>query len=195
MQDDRQFVDELLEAGLARYSDVTPRPGFEKRLLVAAAERERGSWFVWAGWLAAGAVAATVVLGVIVLRHAHTMPTPRPAAATLAKSGGSGGSQAEPAGIRRGTIAPARTVTRRSLLARRAVHHAVTATVDEPRLAVFPSPQPVTEEEKLLLQYVHHTPPQALAAVATSDEDMQNDDIKLIDAAPHPAEETGTKAR
>lgn len=186
-----QFVEELLDAGLARYSNVTPRPGLEGRVLASVrAEKDRRAWFVWPGVLAAGAVAAAIVLGVVVLRHSRT-GTPQRAVAY-----GNGGSLGLPIPDRAGARpAPTPTMFRRPLLARPAAHRSAITAAAEPRLVMFPSPRPLTEQEKLLLEYVRRTPVQALAAAAPSHDDIQDEGIKVIDVAPQDAEETRTKAR
>jgi len=182
-----QFVDDLLDAGLERYGSVTPRPGLEGRILAnVRAERERRSWFVWAGWLAAGAVAALIVVGVFNLTHRPTRPAPPPSVAT---------GQTAPQTV---ASAPPVEPTRESRFTRPVSGQRIPRTFiytmrHETRLDVFPSPQPPTEQEKLLVQYVRRTPAEALAAAPAESTLIPDLEVKPLDIAPLNTEETETK--
>jgi hypothetical protein len=181
-----RFLDDLLDAGLARYSNVTPRPGLEGRILAnARAARQQSSWFVWAGRLAAGAVAAIIVVGVFNLAHRRAKLIQPPAATT--------GETAPQISV---SILPGESdresrPSRRALMGR--MPRSVTQTArQETLLDVFPSPQPLTEQEKLLAQYVRQTPAEVLAASPTESTLIPELEIKPLDIAPLDTEETKT---
>ena len=54
----------------------------------------------------------------------------------------------------------------------------------ENRFPVFPSPSPITEQEKLLAQYVHTTPAEVLSATSTDSAQIQDLEIKPLEIAP-----------
>lgn len=186
-QSHNQFIEELLDAGLARYSNVTPRPGLEERLLATArSEQERRSWFVWAGWLAAGAVAALIVVGVFNVTHRPTRPAPPPPVAT--------GQTAPQTVASVPPVAPAGESRPSRRVALERVPRTATQTArQETRLEVFPSPQPLTDEEKLLVQYVRQTPAEVLSASSTDSAPIPDLEMKPLDIAPLDTEETETK--
>jgi hypothetical protein len=153
-----------LEAALALYASVEPREGLEQRVLAnLRGEREavRGGWARW--WLAGTAVAmvvGTVGAGIVlrnvpdrgifavshrvppqirVLRHEEidihfpTIPMEKPAErpkATVREKGSRAHAEGE--------------------------HPAILAA--EPKLEQFPSPRPLSEQEKILASYVERYP-------------------------------------
>ncbi|MGD0697777.1 MAG: hypothetical protein ABSB82_23425 [Terriglobia bacterium] len=178
MEKQDQFVDELLDAGLARYGNVTPRPGLEGRILANVhAEQGGRAWFAWAGGLASGAVAAAVILGVLELPHLRIPPPPpvpfvqRGAATNVLAPVVS---PAQPTHVPHGTLTPAHPVA------------GVTARTlaPEPHLAQFPSPQPLTDQERLLIEYVRHTPAEILSARATESTVIPELEIKELEITP-----------
>lgn len=182
-----QFVEDLLDASLERYGSVTPRPGLEARVLAnVRAAQEHHSWFVWAGWLAAGAVAALIVVGVFNLanRRARLIQPPTVATGHTAPQTVASVPPVEPAGESRRSRQVAKERTPRT----------VTQTArQETRLDVFPSPQPPTEQEKLLANYVRQTPAEVLSASSTDIAPILDLEIKPLDIAPLDSEQTETK--
>jgi len=173
-----QFLDDLLDAGLARYGSATPRPGLEARVLAnLRAERERRSWLVWAGWLATGAVAALIVVGVFNLTRRPTRPVPPPSVATRQTAPPT--VAAVPPAEGAGESRPIRPVS-----GKRIPRTFIYTMRQEVRLDVFPSPQPLTEQEKLLVQYVRQTPAEALAATPTESTLIPELEIKPLEIAP-----------
>ncbi len=175
-----QFVDELLDSALARYRSAGPRPGLEERVL--ARLRAGGQPRPWPGWawrLAAGVAVLGIVLAMgylarrsinmsstppapTAVAEARKEPTPRPAVPqVIAKSHTSG----RPA----------------SQIPRRATPRHASA---EPRKDVFPSPAPLTDEEKLLLCYVRGTPAAVLIALSMHNEEMEDIQIKPLEIPP-----------
>lgn len=175
-----QFVDDLLDAGLTRYSNVAPRPGLEGRIVANAhAAEDRRSWFVWAGRLAFGGLAAILVVGVVTLMRLRVPPPPRvPSAAASAL-------QSVPRPLPAPSMRSPRALHRRPLLlAHRPVLPASKPAVREARMPQFPSPQPPTEQERLLAQYVRITPAEALSASRSDDTEIEAIQIKELNIAP-----------
>jgi hypothetical protein len=175
-----QFVDDLLEASLARYSSVAPRPGLEGRVLAnVRARQSRRSWLVWTEWLAVGAAAAVLAVGVFNFAHRLTNPAP-PKSVEVSKTGstsiiGTGSVAVSPSQRRHASLRP---------FVQRATRVPSRRTPDDPRMAVFPSPQPPTSEEKLMSQYVRAAPAQALLASSTETTKIQEIQIEELEISP-----------
>ena len=154
------LLDQLLDASLARYSQVEPRPGLEERLLAGVrAEPSRPLWLRWA-WLpaTAGAV-ALIVVGALVLSERRT-PVPAPRVARTAEAP----TAVAPSFAAKETVpvAPAKTTPR-------ATRPATTSLAALPRRQEFPSPSPLSEQEQLLLRYVQQTPKEEVLTAASRD--------------------------
>jgi hypothetical protein len=157
-----RFVDELLESALAHRRDAEPRAGLETRILkhLRTAESERGSRKGL--WIAGTATAAAVVMvaafyvarrptstAVKTSQAVNAVPAPSPKETLTANS--------EPA-MKAG---PATTVVARTRIVRR--EKKPSHGVDEHHWpSQFPTPAPLSREEKALVRYVQETPPHVL---------------------------------
>lgn len=151
-RENEMFVDQLLAASLERYSSAEPRAGLEGRILagVAACHRsiQRRSWAL--GF----AVSALAVLAVVVavrMPRPTTAPTPQPSRAAAASPETTA------------TLAP--VAPERLPIAKVRISKAMA-----PRPQQFPTPAPLSEQEKLLLLYVKETPKSVIAAPPASGE-------------------------
>ena len=156
---DEQFVDELLDASLQRYRSEDPRAGLENRILanVRAADhltRRRGAW-VWAFGAATGAV----MLFAVVTFLSHRKPVPIPVPQTASRPTQPMTSPRPESAARK----PAQDAAR--LLVRHLPH----SSVAPPRPAQFPTPAPLSEQERLLLAYVASTPKSELITPVVRD--------------------------
>ena len=144
-----RFVDDLLDAGLAQYRSVEPRPGLENRILARLrTEQKAAPWRAWAWRIGAGVVAAGVILALVSQprrQRPHTLPS-------VAESPKSAPAVA--------SLTPATAPARQTPVPRH----------NEPRRDVFPSPAPLSEEEKLLVSYVRKMPDGALGAFPEDDQ-------------------------
>jgi hypothetical protein len=162
---EQKKVEELLDSMLAAYSAVDPRPGLETRVLAnlkAAREKQR-PWFglhwMWAG--AAAAVIAVIAL-IFLLRSEEkrqspaieavhtTQPAPK-----IAREQGTERPPAHPA-----TVHP--------------VRNAGTQQIADTRPDVFPTPTPLSDQEKLLLRYLAGTPREEIVAQSHVDDPPQD---------------------
>jgi len=129
--DARDEFDSLLDAALESYAKLEPPPGMEERIVARIrASRERAS-FGWWRWAAVAIPALAGLVAVFTYRAAPPLDPPRVAWT------------APPAPV----LAP--RVTKRVQRARRAAL---------PRLEVFPTPSPLTSEERALLVLVAQSP-------------------------------------
>jgi hypothetical protein len=169
MHDDKrdQFVDELLEASLKRYRGAEPRSGLEMRILAGLRTRERAARLRGLGW---AVTACAGVLAAIVLTL-HFVRTPLrqlpPSAALPPKESGAQRAPLQPPlaqqlsprfGAQRAPLQPPQQPVRR-VATRRS------------RPEQFPTPLPLTEQEKLLLAYFNKaTKPDLIAGTNQTDE-------------------------
>jgi len=182
-KDKQMQIDEVLDSLLASYSSVEPRPGLETRIMATlrdgeSREASRGWWNF--KWVWAGAVLATlIVAGVLVRGKRHVAPPPRtvvqttPAAVQqpLVKQ-----SNAQQPGVQQPTVqssVPTFGVTpavrhRHKTLAPVPQQNATLAWNQRP--TVFPTPTPLSEQERLLLSYYSHTPREEVIAQSHPDE-------------------------
>lgn len=183
-----QFVDDLLEASLSRYSSVRPRPGLEERVLAhSRAAQDRRARLLWAGCLVVGAAAAMITVGVLNFNHRQAIPT-------TPKSGEVG--KTLPAIPHRLIAAPpARARLPLAASTRQTRQANPTSATLESRLPMFPSPSPMTDQEKLLVQYVHTTPAEVLSATPSESEDIQELKIEEIAIIPLDAEQNVTQPK
>lgn len=158
-----QRVDRLLDELLSQYSALEPRPGLETKVLAQLSEsaRDRTRWWMWA-WLAAGAttaIAATIIL------LAFTATRKGPQSPTIAMAPPSHARELhapkaiEPSSIR---VAATRPQMRRR-------QHVSAENVTVARKEVFPTPEPMSQQDMLLLRYLAATPHEELVAESRPD--------------------------
>lgn len=174
MKDQNKLIDRLLDLGLARRSEAEPETGLENRIL-ARLQQQSMSPRLWKGsrqfglsLAAAGALAVCAAIFFFYPAHNHQPAAPNFKSAgalqksdTLTHSEQSAATQAAIASGRRVAEAVPRHKKRFStgaLEARRAEA--------APRQSVFPSPAPLTEQEKILISLVKHNDRKALDALA-----------------------------
>lgn len=191
-KDKQMQIDEMLDSLLASYSSAEPRPGLETRILANLRDAEgreasRGWWgfrWVWAG----AALAAMIVGGVLVRGKRHIAPPPR----TVVQSGQPAVQQpvVQPPVIQQPRIqssvpaaAGARpAIHRRKTLATKAQQNVTLALSQRP--AVFPTPTPLSEQERLLLSYYSSTPREEVIAQSHPDEPPVVGDQDQTEAIP-----------
>lgn len=164
---DDQRLEKLLDSLLASYSDEQPRPGLQTRVLAnlraQAASNQPRTWkTVW--WSISGAAAAVALVFAFFLWQAVQLPPPpqtseftAPAAPPVAASAPK---------VSLPCPAPCRTVRK---------PRAETPAVASVRLEVFPSPSPLSSQEKLLLQYVVGTPAEEVISQSHADAPSEED--------------------
>jgi len=173
MHDDKrdQFVDDLLEASLKQYHGEEPRLGFEMRILAGVRSRQgaaRRRWLAWAMALCAGMLAAVGLVW-------HSARAPHRQPVTSAS-----GAQKAPLQAAKPSPIPGSTDSRFG--SPRLVHGPKQKPTRPARPEQFPTPMPLTEQEKLLLAYVANAgKPDLLAETNHAEVAM---DIPSIKVAP-----------
>jgi len=192
---DDDFLDKLLDATLERARDAGPRPGLEGRVMARVrAERAAGSQFAWKWRLIAGLAALVIlVLTARFMLRSGSTARPHPAAALVSQSRAPAATS--PATATAPTPAaepqPAGRPNRQStphheprVSSRRGSVHLASA---EPKQ--FPSPSPLSEEEKLLL---HAKDAPASVLVAWGGNNVMGD-LQLKDLHIAPLEDEGPR--
>ena len=151
-QNKDQHLDEMLDSLLASYSTAEPRPGMETRILASVRERQkfRRLGFTWL-WASAGTAAAVLIVIALLFNHSTTLPKPPVTAGTIS------------APHIDSTTAPSNVTMHapRKTPAPPVQERAVEADV---RQEVFPTPVPMSDQERLLLQYLRATPREEVIA-------------------------------
>ena len=166
--DKNKHLDELLDSALSAYSVAEPGPGLETRILAQVREVEDKTaspgrnW----KWLWAGAVAITAVLVVALLlgRHSQVAAPPNNVVHTAQPP-------AQPVPQVPESI-PVETGNARNHPPRMHVPlpQQNAALPLNQRPSVFPTPTPLSEQERLLLSYYAHTPREELVAQSHPEE-------------------------
>lgn len=181
--DHEKIADQWLDAALNQYGEAEPRTGLEGRVLMNLRidrERltERRNW-----WPAFVAVAAVVVAGVFFLGKDHPGAKERIAAV-----------QAPVIDHPERSVKPDRkpsmaVISEASIMRKPAEHrwprHIVETTV--PRLEQFPSPQPLSEQERILANYVAQYRQEAVM-LARAHTELLERDLTEFEKIPTPSE-------
>ena|SRR5690348_1091049 len=172
-----------LDAALARYAAVEPRGGLEQRVLAnLRARRTRATRFTWERWVAALFAAASLAALLILIGERHaTVLNVKPVIVQheVATTSGSASTDSSIESAQEQT--QKRVTTGSSERARnRQVARAKAKPV--PKLAQFPAPEPLTEQEKLLIQFVDQDPQGAalFAEVRARELQRESDEIEPL---------------
>lgn len=149
---DNRFVDNLLDRALENFRRAQPAPGLEGCILDRLeAEAARGRQWRWV-WVPVAATAAVVLAATVV--YVNRWAAPPPVESVTAVPG--------PPAVTTAVVPPAPQPVK-------IAPRAPVATAQRPaapRLAQFPSPAPLSEQERLLLRYVQQASPEQLLAAS-----------------------------
>jgi len=195
MQDDDSQRDHELDAALARYAAIEPPAGLEQRLLAnLRAEQQllatRGS----RRWLTLAPLALAVSIAVVsaswLIRSKAFNPATRLGGASredvASDTGpaGAGRSDVRRHGLDSGRLAGHVQSTERAKSAMAnplSAHESPQKVPAEaaPRLERFPAPQPLSEQEKLLVRFVEEDPQEAALVAEAMAEQLQREDEEM----------------
>jgi len=189
-----QQLDGLLDSALAQYGAVEPLHGMEERVLGRLREEPaRRAWWMWGG--AAAAVLAAVVVAVLLARPAEQKPVRRGTAGRQPEVVSPVPPPAPTQAVHQSTAPKTEVVVAQHAGGTRKQSGTSVASDDLPRRAVFPTPTPPNEQERLLARYMRVTPrEEVLAQINRKPLDFHEDPLDPAggDAtSPHKAE--GTK--
>jgi hypothetical protein len=175
---DRQ-VDKMLDSLLANYSSAEPRPGLETRILanLREAEKKAPGWWNFK-WIWAGVVAAALVIAMALVSGRHRVTSPTNTVVESRQPAPQSQIQPHAPAVRNERV---RIRPRKSLAPTRPQN--ATLALNE-RPAVFPTPTPLSEQEKLLLSYLAGTPREEVIAQSHPDESQVVSDQNQTEAIP-----------
>jgi len=176
-QDNEKQLDQLLDSLLSRYSDAQPRPGLETRILATlraqAGEQKRSGWkpiWIWAGAAAAIVIVAALVMmnhGARKIQGSPTIAnTPHPSIVSPKNP---------PADHQQVAEEPPK---RRHSPSRQPQPVIASAAREEVRKEVFPTPEPPSEQERLLMGYLARTPQQEIIAQSKPDRPLLDETLE-----------------
>jgi hypothetical protein len=177
-QDREKQLDRMLDSMLSHFAAEEPRPGLETKVFALIGESRKQKqglgrlrWLIAGTGFAAAAVALALVLLVVRTRPASHAPQAAQNGQTqrLPHIGKSVPRQTE------NNPAKKRPLVRKSLprrILRQADSQAQETALAE-RPAVFPTPVPLTEQERLLFTYVENTPRSEVVAQIKSDDQKE----------------------
>jgi hypothetical protein len=174
-QDKDHDLDNLLDSLLARYSDAQPRPGLETRVMAqlrAETARKKSWWSLskrWnLSWIWAGGVAAALAVAALMIQREPAVEPP-PALVLHADSFLLHHPGSSTPNLSRIAAHKSRTKQRQEI-----------AVAADTRPDVFPSPSPLSDQEKLLLRYLARTPRNEIASQSHSDEPPETAEPLLL---------------
>jgi hypothetical protein len=158
----REKIDRWLDAALPHFSEADPRVGLEARVLATLAsdrrEREQNR-YRWPWRLALAAALAAVVI-VVIARAPWRSGQPPVVTERPTTPGAPAGTESPPPVVTGVTSNPALGTNGR----RNNPHlRAVVGGAPAPRLAQFPAPRPLSEQERLLVALVDNSSSEQLA--------------------------------
>lgn len=172
-------LDRQLDAALSKFAAVEPRAGLEARVLAnLRIGRERATRHSWWRWPAIAALAAVIAVAVsLVWKSGKSTPVimaQHPPATTQTNQAGTqsasnGGSSRIPPDAGR----PARR-------SKPPVSGTATVITLAPKLEQFPSPEAMSDQEKMLADYVAHFQEQAVLIARFNEEDLRRDRMELV---------------
>jgi|SRR5690242_9338814 len=156
-----------LDAALARYAAVEPRGGLEQRVLSnLRAQHTRATQFAWRRLAAAGfAVAALASLPIWVGEEHRGAVNVEPAIVqheTQESRGSISAAAAKNDLALGGALEHSQKKSSTKRAERRETDIARTTAEVMPKLAQFPAPEPLTDQEKLLIRFVQQDPGDAV---------------------------------
>jgi len=189
-------IDDMLDSLLANYSSAEPRPGLETRILAnlklensrdaEGREASRSWWglkWLWAG----AAVAAAIIVGAVLMSgRRHVAPPSNTVVQTVQPAVQQPNIQQpnvqQPAvrqpAVQSGLEAAAgleRVIHRHKTLAPAQQQNATLAVSQRP--ASFPTPFPLSEQERLMLAYLNNTPHQEVIAQIQRTDQQEADEF------------------
>jgi len=194
-------VDRWLDDGLAQYAKAEPRVGLEGRVLarLAGAREESRRTLRWSAWTFGAAFA--MALALLWLGGLDRRPVPQAPVAKVAAQAGRPISTDDRSSADAGAHEAAKhvfvagrgesahgEVERNRFGGQRPAQEDVAGTEDAsvgPKLDQFPSPSPLTDQERMLVRYVQDFPQKAQLMARAQTELRKQDELEM--AAPWPA--------
>jgi hypothetical protein len=173
-------IDEMLDSLLASYSSVEPRPGLETRILAnlrAAAEKKGSNGWWNLKWIWVGAVAAATIIVAVLMNEGQPVTPPTN---VVVKTGQPVPLPEIRASLRAASPEIAKAHRRKTSPATR--QKAALASSGRP--ANFPTPVPLSEQERLMFTYLENTPREVVVAQIPRNDDQKESEAFWADREP-----------
>lgn len=186
-------LDPMLDAALAKYAAVEPRAGLEERTLTnLRTQGLRAQLPAWWRWELVGALMAIVIVAMALAwragRSTHLSITNHPTTSEQIRRPANPPAAAASDRLV-GTTPTSATHSGDAIVVRRAAPRAQAVGQADPKLDVFPSPQPLSEEELALAQYVRNFPTDA-KQVAQAQEASEREVLATMQALANDSTES-----
>lgn len=170
-KDKRMQIDDMLDSLLANYSSAEPRSGLETRILANLREAEKKAPQGWWNfkWIWAGVVAAAIVVAVVLINGRHRVELPTHVIVKTSQPA------PQPEIHPHAPVAPQQMAKapRHKPSALPTVRQDV-ALVRSQRPANFPTPVPLSEQERMMFAYLENTPKEVVVAqIPSTDEEKE----------------------
>ena len=180
-KDKQMQIDEMLDSMLANYSSAEPRPGLETRILANLREAEKKAPQGWPNfkWLWAGMVAAVIMVGAVLIGGRHRVT---PTTNVIVKT-----NQPAP----QPELQPHAPIVQQETA--RTHRHKPPAPPTRPqnvtlalsqRPANFPTPVPLSEQERMMFTYLANTPKEIVVAQIPRNNDQEESEEFWADREP-----------
>jgi len=170
-------LDHVIDAALSKYAVVEARAGLEERVLAnLRAQRGQTPAYAWLGWAAAAALALVIIVVASLLWSAgkpHLVNAPQ-----LVMQQAVGDIQ-----IASHPVLPPQNTGSIRKSAKNRTPHSTTAATTPPRLSQFPSPEAMSDQEKMLADYAAEFQEQAVLIARFNEEDLRRDRMELVENA------------
>jgi len=180
-KDKQMQIDEMLDSMLANYSAAEPRRGLETRILANLREtpekQTAQGWWDFK-WLWAGMVAAAIIVAAALISGRRRIEPPTHVVVRTTQPAPQPGSQSH------APTAPKETarIYRRKPRATKQPQNAALALSHRP--AKFPTPVPLSEQERLMFTYLANTPKEIVIAQIPRNDDEKEAEEFWADREP-----------
>jgi hypothetical protein len=188
-KDKQMQIDDMLDSLLANYSSAEPRPGLETRILANLRDAEENKspagWWNFR-WLWTGAVVAAIIVAAVLINGWHRVAPPTNVIVKTSPS------TPQPEIQPHAPIAPKEVarVPRRKPPAARQPENAMLTMKDRP--ANFPTPVPLSEQERMMFTYLANTPKEVIVAQLPRNNDQKESEEFWADREPSPGTRRST---
>jgi hypothetical protein len=183
-KDKRMRTDDMLDSLLANYSSAEPRLGLETRILANLREAEKKAPQGWWNfkWIWAGVVMGAIIVTAVLISGRHSIAPP--ANVIVRTNQPAPQPQIQP----HAPVNPQATarVRRRKPSTPTLPQNAALAVSQRP--TNFPTPAPLSEQERMMFAYLANTPKEIVIAQIPRNDDQQESEAFWADREP--AQET-----
>jgi len=181
-KDKQMQIDDMLDSLLANYSSAEPRPGLETRILAnlqgAAGNESPAGWWNFR-WLWAGMVTAAIIVAAVLISGRHRVEPPTHVIVRTSQPAPQPEIQQRTPIVRQET---AKVPRHKPSAVPTAQRNATLALSERP--ANFPTPAPLSEQERMMFIYLENTPREVVIAQLPRNDDQKESEEFWADREP-----------